>query len=94
MIAIESGEDLRVHGIVFSDAGGSRGVDGRSETADLLHWYCAASLLVVVESGEDLRVQDLEFANTVHHLLQALETSQQSTNPSDDLFIIINQLIK
>jgi hypothetical protein len=52
-------------------------VDGRLETADVLHRHVfrvgRARLHVLVESGEDLRVEHLEPPDPVGHALELLE---------------------
>ena len=86
LVVAEQGEDQGGCGVVCSDAGGSRGVDGGNKAADLLHGHSVSSLLVVVERGEDLCVQDLELADAVSHLLQALHKMQSVDTQSVSLF--------
>lgn len=56
-------------------AAGQRLVDGRLETAYVLHGHVlpVSGLQVLVQDGEDFIVQDLEPPDSVHHLLQGLK---------------------
>lgn len=72
-----------------TSAAGEGLVDRRLEASHVLHWHVlpVAGLQVLVQDGKDLVVEDLEFADSVHHLLQRLEGKREEvvTSSSNDV---------
>lgn len=61
--------------IAGASAAGEGLVDGWLEASDVFHRQVLpiSGLQVLVQNGKDLIVEDLEFADSVHHLLQRLK---------------------
>ena len=64
-------------------------VDGGREAANMLcrHVFAIPVAEILVEDREDLVVEDLEFADSVHHLLQLLKIKKREKKEPSVFFI-------